>query len=177
MSALRVWAEEAAASGRCEGRLQSGLHRRWCRDPARLRGGDAPATFRDSRRIVEVADFLQWGDPFGAAVDDYDLYVFQANSDELVTQSTLVQNGNDDPIEAVEVICQNAARCVGDLQISLVAGAAQPLKMFCVGCALAEFNTPAGSIFGASRRSGGPGRRSRPSRRADRWSRSAVAAT
>jgi len=91
---------------------------------------------------------LQWANPFGAAADDYDLYLFQANTDELVTLSALVQNGNDDPIEPIVVGCESDNGCVGDLQISLFAGAARPLKLFCVGCELDEFNTPGGSIFG-----------------------------
>ncbi len=111
-------------------------------------GGDTRLRFVTPPGLSVSVIVLQWGNPFGAAADDYDLYVFQANTDELVTLSTLVQNGNDAPIELVEVGCRSPAGCVGDLQISLFAGAVRPLKLFCAGCELVEFNTPDGSIFG-----------------------------
>ncbi|MGH7332153.1 MAG: S8 family peptidase [Candidatus Rokuibacteriota bacterium] len=109
-------------------------------------GGDTRLRFLASPGLSLI--FLQWGNRFGAAADDYDLYVFQANTDELVTGSILFQNGDDDPIESVEVGCDSPAGCVGDLQISLFAGAARPLKLFCLGCDFDQFNTSAGSIFG-----------------------------
>jgi subtilisin family serine protease len=111
-------------------------------------GGDTRLRILTLPGVSVIVIVLQWANPFGAAADDYDLYLFQANTDELVTLSALVQNGNDDPIEPIVFGCESDTGCVGDLQISLFAGAAQPLKLFCVGCDLDEFNTPGGSIFG-----------------------------
>ncbi len=90
---------------------------------------------------------LQWGNRFGAAADDYDLYAFQAGTDELAGSSIVEQNGDDDPVESIDLNCPSPI-CGGDIQISRFAGAATPLKVFCFGCDFAEFNTPEGSIFG-----------------------------
>ena len=90
---------------------------------------------------------LQWGNRFGAAADDYDLYAFQAGTNELAGSSIVEQNGDDDPIEFIDLNCPSPI-CAGDIQISRFAGAATPLKVFCFGCDFAEFNTPEGSIFG-----------------------------
>src|SRR5262249_60877491 len=43
---------------------------------------------------------LQWNDPFGAAADDYDLALFDANLN-LIAASTDRQAGVQDPIEAL----------------------------------------------------------------------------
>jgi subtilisin family serine protease len=90
---------------------------------------------------------LQWGNRFGAAADDYDLYAFQAGTNELAASSIFAQNGDDDPLEFIELNCRSLI-CAGDIQISQFAGAATPLKVFCFGCDFADFNTPEGSIFG-----------------------------
>ncbi len=113
-------------------------------------GGDTRMRFRVpggfSARIV-----LQWGNPFGAAGDDYDLFMFQPDSNTLITSSALRQNGADDPIEALGVICGGApgSFCFADIQITLFSGAGRLLELFCFdACRLIEFNTPADSIFG-----------------------------
>jgi len=113
-------------------------------------GGDTRMRFRvhggSSALIV-----LQWGTPFGVAADDYDLFVFQPDSNTLITSSEDFQNGNDDPIEVVEFTCSLAPGmfCFGDIQITRFAGAAQLLELFCFDpCTLEEFNSPADSIFG-----------------------------
>ena len=46
--------------------------------------------------------FLQWASPFGAAADDYDLYVVNSNG-TIVAKSDAAQDGNDDPLEVVDV--------------------------------------------------------------------------
>src|SRR4029453_18751864 len=48
---------------------------------------------------------LQWNDPFGAAADDYDLVLFDANL-SLVAESIDPQEGAQDPIESVTVVNQ-----------------------------------------------------------------------
>ncbi|HEY0782126.1 MAG TPA: S8 family serine peptidase, partial [Thermoanaerobaculia bacterium] len=44
---------------------------------------------------------LQWADPLGAAVDDYDLYLLDSTGTTVVDASTTVQDGTQDPLEEV----------------------------------------------------------------------------
>ncbi|HEV8440638.1 MAG TPA: S8 family serine peptidase, partial [Methylomirabilota bacterium] len=94
---------------------------------------------------------LQWGNRFGSAGDDYDLCVRQT-SGALLACSQLLQNGNDDPMEVVIIICTGASGlfCALDIQITLVSGSGQPLELYCngAGCSFDQFNVRADSIFG-----------------------------
>jgi hypothetical protein len=93
---------------------------------------------------------LQWANPFGKATDDYDLCVRQTTG-ALIDCSTDVQNGNDDPIEALDVNCPppGDTNCLVDVQITLFSGVARQLSLFCFdACEMTEFNVFAGSIFG-----------------------------
>jgi hypothetical protein len=110
-------------------------------------GGDTLLRFRVpggvSARIV-----LQWANRFGQAADDYDLCVRHTNG-TILGCSALIQNGNDDPLEAVLLSCDLPGPCVGDIQISRFAGQARLLKLFCFdGCVLDQFAVDAGTIFG-----------------------------
>jgi len=106
-------------------------------------------------RVVIAGDstatiVLQWANPFGKATDDYDLCARQTNG-ALIGCSNDVQNGDDDPIEVLEVNCPppRNTNCLIDLQITLFSGVARQLSLFCFhGCAMSEFNVVAGSIFG-----------------------------
>lgn len=115
-------------------------------------GGDTLLRFRvpasPAGRIAVIV--LQWGNPFGGAVDDDDLCVRQTNG-MLLDCSAFRQDGNDDPIEALAVRCEGptGAVCLGDLQITLFAGTGRPLDLYCPGCQrFDEFNVAADSIFG-----------------------------
>jgi subtilisin family serine protease len=92
---------------------------------------------------------LQWANPFGVAVDDYDLYVRQTDG-SLLAWSVDSQSGQEDPIETVGVTCtgQPGLYCLADLEIVRFAGEARDLEVFCLGCQLDEYGTPAGSVFG-----------------------------
>jgi subtilisin family serine protease len=90
---------------------------------------------------------LQWANPFGAAGDNYDLCV-RTTPGVGVSCSQFVQDGNDDPIESILLVCPPGPSCAGDIQITRVSGAARPLKLYCLRCTLQEFAVPAGSIFG-----------------------------
>lgn len=46
---------------------------------------------------------MQWDDPFGASSNDYDLYLFDSDTDTVITSSVYTQDGNDDPLERVYV--------------------------------------------------------------------------
>lgn len=113
-------------------------------------GGDTRMRFRVPGGFTALI-ILQWGDPFGASGNDYDLLVFQPDSNTLITSSEDFQNGSQDPIEFVEFTCSLAPGtfCLGDIQITRFAGAAQLLELYCFDpCSLQEFNTPADSIVG-----------------------------
>ena len=112
-------------------------------------GGDTLLRFRIPAGQVATI-FLQWSNPFGAAGDDYDLCVRRTDG-SLSICSRGVQDGNDDPIEAVSVNCMGLTGtfCVLDAQITLFSGSPQQLQLFCPRCAMFdEFNVRSGSIFG-----------------------------
>jgi subtilisin family serine protease len=90
---------------------------------------------------------LQWNDPFGAAADDYDLVLLDANLD-LVAESIDPQVGAQDPIEAVSVVNQTGTDQLANVLIQRFAGAPRRLELFCLGAASLEHGTAAGSIFG-----------------------------
>lgn len=46
---------------------------------------------------------LNWSDPLGGSSNDYDLYALNAAGTTVVTSSANVQDGNDDPFEAIAV--------------------------------------------------------------------------
>jgi len=50
---------------------------------------------------VGFATILDWSDPLGASTNDYDLYVLDATGVTVVSASTTVQNGGQDPYEIV----------------------------------------------------------------------------
>ena len=77
---------------------------------------------------------LQWANPFGRATDDYDLCVRQT-SGAIAVCSADVQNGDDDPIEALNVTCPPPANtdCLADVQMTLFSGVPRQLTMFCFG--------------------------------------------
>jgi subtilisin family serine protease len=90
---------------------------------------------------------LQWNDPFGAAADDYDLVLFDADLN-LVAESIDPQVGAQDPIEAVQVVNQTDTDQLANVLVERFAGATRRLELFCLGAAAMEHGTAAGSIFG-----------------------------
>ena len=48
--------------------------------------------------VAGVVD-LQWSDPFGGSVNDYDLFLLNAAGTAVICASTDVQNGTEDPLE------------------------------------------------------------------------------
>ncbi len=47
----------------------------------------------------EVRIVMEWNDPFGGSSNDYDLFLYNDNTGDLLAQSLYTQNGNDDPLE------------------------------------------------------------------------------
>ncbi len=94
--------------------------------------------------------FLQWGNPWGGAMDDYDLCVRQTTG-AFVDCSALPQNGNDDPIESLSLECPAPASpfCLGDIQVTLFSGSPRPLEIYCTNpCRFQQFNVRGDSVFG-----------------------------
>jgi subtilisin family serine protease len=90
---------------------------------------------------------LQWNDPFGAAADDYDLALFDANLN-LVGASTDAQVGAQDPIEIVQAVNQTNTDQLANILVTRVSGVPRRLELFCLGAAALEHGSAAGSIFG-----------------------------
>src|SRR5262245_40706275 len=90
---------------------------------------------------------LQWNDPFGAAADDYDLALFDANLN-LVAESISPQEGAQDPIEIVQVVNQTNTAQLANLLVDKFAGEPRRLELFCLGEAAMEHVSATGSIFG-----------------------------
>src|SRR5215470_13394610 len=91
--------------------------------------------------------FLQWNDPFGAAADDYDLALLDANLN-LVAESIFPQDGAQNPIEIVQVANQTNTDQLANVLVTRFAGAPRRLELFCLGAAAIEHGSAAGSIFG-----------------------------
>src|SRR5206468_12447352 len=73
----------------------------------------------------EVAIFLSWSDPFGASSNNYDLYLVQQSTGRVVASSTDVQNGRQDPVEAIDYI-NTSGQDFFRIVVQNVRGAAQP---------------------------------------------------
>lgn len=61
-------------------------------------GGDTAVniTLMPDEQLIAT---LQWDDPWGRSMTDYDLYLTDPASGEVLTQSAFVQNGSSDPFE------------------------------------------------------------------------------
>ena len=97
-----------------------------------------------------VTIVLQWSNRFGVSADDYDL-CFRLTTGSLFVCSNSVQNGNDDPLEAVVLVCTAPAGsfCQGDIQVTRFSGSTQTFALFCTSpCEFIEFNSSSGSVVG-----------------------------
>jgi uncharacterized repeat protein (TIGR01451 family) len=86
---------------------------------------------------------LSWSDPYGASANDYDLYVVDSTGRNLISSSTTVQNGSQDPFEICDTPT-NGSRIV----VVRASGAARFLHLDTLGGGL-ELNT-SGETFGHS---------------------------
>ena len=55
---------------------------------------------------------LKWSDPLGASGNDYDLYIFNSALSSVVLASTDIQDGNDNPVEALFYVIPAGYRIV-----------------------------------------------------------------
>ena len=115
-------------------------------------GGTAPDDFLDFNidpgGSIDV--YLQWSDPFGASNNDYDLRLYAQDHATILGQSEDVQNGTQDPIEALHF--DNPSGSTSDpvaIRINKFRGDGRELELFVLGDARPlEYVTPAGSIVG-----------------------------
>lgn len=93
--------------------------------------------------------FLQWSDPFGSSSNDYDLFLVDSFTGDILAQGTANQNGNDDPFEFAIVENTGFSSEFVEIIISKVSGTAQTLEIHFNGNEiLTEYIVPEDSIFG-----------------------------
>ncbi|OFW14761.1 MAG: hypothetical protein A3F69_03345 [Acidobacteria bacterium RIFCSPLOWO2_12_FULL_66_10] len=73
----------------------------------------------------EVAIFLTWNDAFGASGNNYDLYLVQQSTGQVVARGTDVQTGRQDPSEFIDYVNRGAADSFRII-VQNVRGGAQP---------------------------------------------------
>jgi hypothetical protein len=64
--------------------------------------GPQPYNVVSLPRSGEIAIFLTWDDAFGAASNNYDLYLVQQSTGRVVAKSTDPQSGTQDPLEVID---------------------------------------------------------------------------
>lgn len=117
----------------------------------RCRGGDrhrfaADDCTMDFRFHGSVGIFLQWDEPFGSARSNYDLCAPGLGCSEDV------QDGDDDPVEALTISCATGS-CTGGLEIYKRSGVDTEIEVFLLpvgqsNIELLEHRVTSDSIFG-----------------------------
>ncbi|MBI2194675.1 MAG: S8 family serine peptidase [Planctomycetes bacterium] len=93
---------------------------------------------------------LEWSNAFGSSGDDYDLYLFSSDGTQLFGASATQQDGNDSPIEAIQ-LGTAVADTTADIVIDRFSGSNRRLEFFVLPAGLVqlnEFGVPAGAIIG-----------------------------
>ena len=91
---------------------------------------------------------LQWDEPFGAASTDLDLFVFDANFQE-IGRSENPQNGTQDPIEVINLNNPSDTEVVARLVVVLFSGNPQRLiRLVCFRTFEMEHVSLEGAIYG-----------------------------
>jgi len=99
----------------------------------------------------ELDVILEWNEAWGAAVNDFDLYLYDATFSTLIASSTTAQVGAQNPYEAISKINSGSAPDTFNIVINLFAPPAVPpqlLGLYIYGCSWVEYNTPENSIWG-----------------------------
>ena len=97
--------------------------------------------------------FFQWSDEWGASSNNYDLYLYQYSGGNWVpvASSTTVQNGDDDPSEAISVTNSNAGSVLLAWVVDKASGSDRELELYTVGNVAAyqpALVVPGDSVFG-----------------------------
>lgn len=99
-----------------------------------------------------AAIFLQWSDPFGLSSNDYDLFVVDSFTGEVLNpagQGVDFQDGDDDPSEFVIIDNPGFGSLFVGIIISKFSGTPQTLELhFNLDGTLTEYNVPQDAIFG-----------------------------
>ena len=96
-----------------------------------------------------AAFFLQWSDPFGSSSNDYDLFIVDSFSGDILDSGTNPQDGNDDPFEFAIVENDGFDSLLVEIIILKFSGTPQTLEIhFNLDGDLTEFNVPGDAIFG-----------------------------
>ena len=92
---------------------------------------------------------LQWSNPFGEASDDYDLFLVDPDTADILASSTDTQNGDDDPIEIAAISNDGPGTGFFDIVINKFSGEDQTLEIFFnQGGTPVEFNVSENSVYG-----------------------------
>ena len=97
----------------------------------------------------DVSIFLQWSDAFGASSNDYDLFAVEPGTTNTIASSTIIQNGDDDPLEFISVGNNGSTAGTFEIVIDKFSGEDKTLEIFFNGNGeLLEFNVPEDSVYG-----------------------------
>lgn len=92
---------------------------------------------------------LQWTNPFGESSDDYDLFLVDSITFDVIDASTDVQDGDDDPIEIAGVTNTGGTTGFFDIVINKFSGEDQTVEIFFnLSGFPTEFNVPEDSVYG-----------------------------
>ncbi len=93
---------------------------------------------------------LQWNNQFGKAADDYDLYLYNAALNTILSFSEDVQDGNDDPVEFLAYTNPNAFAITVHLVVNRFGGAARNLSIYTYGGGVTptQYAGSGGAIYG-----------------------------
>ena len=93
---------------------------------------------------------LQWGEAFGAAARNFDLYLLDGSLSNVLQASTTVQNGAGDPVELIDFTYNGPDNAPAFLVVDFNSAAAAPagmaLKVAANGPRFLQYVTAAGSI-------------------------------
>ena len=73
---------------------------------------------------------LQWNDEWGASGNDYDLYLYNRESNEIVGQSNGIQDGNDSPLEYISYTNNTGAYATYSIRVVKNGGENKNLEVF-----------------------------------------------
>jgi len=92
---------------------------------------------------------LQWTNQFGSASDDYDLYLVDSETADVIAMSVDLQDGDDDPIEVAGLENTSDSTQFYEIVIDKFSGVEQTLEIFFnVSGTPTEFNVAENSVYG-----------------------------
>lgn len=97
---------------------------------------------------TDVAVFLQWANPWGAATDDYDLYLYNQDLSQDLAASDFRQNGRNNPYEALIYTNNKSTTITVNILINRYSGNPCKMEMYVWGASEMQFVTPIDTIFG-----------------------------